>query len=84
MCHIGHMKTINIRQLHELTGKYVRESAKYPLLILDRGRPAAILQKASRISQKIAPLPEREALIRRFPRLTEDSTRVISDDRDRA
>ncbi|MDX2225927.1 MAG: hypothetical protein SFY92_02335 [Verrucomicrobiae bacterium] len=77
------MKTINIRQLHEATGKYVRESAQYPLLILERGRPVAVLQKATPLSESGVGLPERESVIRKLPRINQDSTQAISEDRDR-
>ncbi len=39
------MKTVSIRELHAHTGKWVREAAvsREPLVVLDRGRPAARL-----------------------------------------
>ncbi len=42
MCHIVHMKSISIRELHMNTGKWVRDAVE-PIIIMDHGRAVAAL-----------------------------------------
>ena len=83
MCNNVHMKTITIRELHLETGRWVRYAAdKEPLVVTDRGRRVAALRRfdASMIGQ---PLPDREARIRKRPRIDVDSVRYQQEMRDR-
>ena len=82
MCHIL-MKTVSIRELHARTGKLVREAARRPLRITDRGRLVAVLQPPSAAFAQGAPLPDREDWIARLPRQKSESAGLISEDRDR-
>lgn len=78
------MKRISIRQLHEHTGKLVREPPSGGYVVTDRGQPVA----------RIVPLDEapsgppfsarvlRPALARMKP-IRWDSTKAVRDDRDR-
>lgn len=77
------MKTVSIRDLHARTGAIVREAAKRPLQITDRGRVLAVIQAPSVASKQGVPLPDREALIAKLPRQKTDSADLIGDDRDR-
>jgi antitoxin (DNA-binding transcriptional repressor) of toxin-antitoxin stability system len=77
------MKTVSIRDLHARTGAIVREAAKRPLQITDRGRVVAVIQAPSVAAQQGVPLPDREAWIAKLPEQKSDSTDLIGDDRDR-
>jgi hypothetical protein len=77
------MKTVSIRDLHARTGAIVREAAKRPLQITDRGRVLAVIQAPSVAAQQGVPLPDREAQIAKLPRQKTDSADLIADDRDR-
>jgi hypothetical protein len=77
------MKTVSIRDLHARTGAIVREAAKRPLQITDRGRVLAVIQAPSVAAKQGVPLPDREALIAKLPRQKSDSADLVGDDRDR-
>jgi hypothetical protein len=77
------MKTVSIRELHARTGSIVREAAKRPLQITDRGRVLAVIQAPNVGAQLGVPLPDREAWIAKLPRQKSDSADLISEDRDR-
>ncbi len=77
------MKTVSLRDLHARTGALVREAARRPLQITDRGRVLAVIQAPGVGAQQGAPLPDREALIAKLPRQMSDSADLIGDDRDR-
>jgi len=74
------MKTISIRELHEATGRYVRETRIGPLVVTERGQAIAILK----------PFTAQELAGRAFPKRNPgslpladyDSTRSIAEDRD--
>jgi len=74
------MKTISIKQLHEATGKYVREAGAEPLVVTDRGSRVAVLRSFSEDDLGGHPFPKRS--IRQLPAVDMDSTSVISEDRD--
>ena len=82
---MGHivMKTVSIRELHARTGALVREGARRPLRITDRGRIVAVLQSPGVAFLQGAPLPDREDWIARLPRQKSDSADLIGEDRDR-
>lgn len=83
LCHIGHMKTISIRELHTFTGRYIRQASKESLVVTQRGQPVAIVKKVEAVDFEGVPLPNRETWISRLPRTDLDSTQSVSDDRDR-
>jgi len=85
MCYNVHMITISIRELHIKTGEWVRRAASGDrFVVTDRGRPIASLSEYNEeefgtpFSQRRL-LPEFEAL----PVDSGDSTRYVSEDRDR-
>ena len=85
MCH---MKTITIRQLHDKTGEWVRKAARLgEIYVSERGRTIAkILPQMPAVE---IPYFARRKLSRRFRAVMEkfeggtDSTRIISEERDR-
>jgi antitoxin (DNA-binding transcriptional repressor) of toxin-antitoxin stability system len=77
------MKTVSIRDLHARTGALVREAAKQPLRVTDRGRVLAVIQAPRVAGRGGVPLPDREASIARLPKQKSDSADLIGDDRDR-
>lgn len=80
MCHIGHMRTATIRELHMNTGRLVRASAHENILITDRGEAVAVLKSAKAADLMGKPFPKRD--IRKMPKVPGDSTVYISEDRD--
>jgi antitoxin (DNA-binding transcriptional repressor) of toxin-antitoxin stability system len=82
------VKTITIRELHHKTGEWVRKAAKFgEIHVSERGKTIAkILPQAAAPE---VPYFARRKLSPRFRRLMHklrggtDSTRIISDDRDR-
>ncbi len=84
MCHIGHMKTISIRELHTRTGHYVRSAQTDPLAVTERGKMIAILQPVTGNQLIGRPFPRRT--LKDLVRLKTshlDSSKIISEDRDR-
>jgi hypothetical protein len=80
MRHIA-MKSVSIRDLHARTGAIVREAARRPVQITDRGRVLAVIQAPPAVGG--VPLPDREAWIARLPEQKSDSADLVGDDRDR-
>ena len=75
------MRTVNVRQLHEQTGAIVDLVAEgNVVVVIKRGRRVAELRPPSSVSDERT-LPERAALLARFPRLQGDSGRYLEDDR---
>ncbi|HEY4248635.1 MAG TPA: hypothetical protein VGM64_17575 [Lacunisphaera sp.] len=82
------MRTITIRQLHDATGKWVRRAAALgELQVTERGQvvakivPAAVVPEHPYFGRRKELATFRAA--RPFLRGGSDSTRTISDDRDR-
>jgi len=84
------MKTISIRELHEKTGAWVRQSAHYgEIEITDHGRTVARI--VPQVREPEAPYFARRKFTPSFKKLMEsgklqggtDSTTMISEDRDR-
>lgn len=73
------MKTITIKQLHDATGRFVRESRSAPLIVTDRGIPIALLKRFSPTDLPLKPFPSRDP--ESLPAVAADSTQIISDDR---
>ena len=82
MCHIVHMKTLTVRELHLKTGHYVREGAAEPYVVTERGRPVALLAPLPPTPVRAA-LPDRESAIRRLPRIAPGSEAAVRAERDR-
>jgi antitoxin (DNA-binding transcriptional repressor) of toxin-antitoxin stability system len=84
------MRTISIRALHEKTGEWIRQAAKYgEITVTDRGRAIAKIQPQAdprdipyfarrRMSPAFRGLMQRGKL-----RGGTDSTQIVSQDRDR-
>jgi len=77
------MKRISIRELHLQTGKWVREAAvaAEPVLILDRGRPAARLMPLETAQRRSFAARKRVDGFDQLPRISADSGRVLEEDR---
>ena len=84
MCH---MKTISIRELHEQTGQWVRQSSEGEIHITDRGRLVAKMVPVKPLPQK--PFFADPTYTRAFLRYRNglrggtDATEIISQERDR-
>ena len=85
-----HMKTISIRELHERTGAWVRQTARHgEIVVSDRGVPVARL--VPQVRESPAPYFASRHLSPAFLKLQlsgklkggTDSTTIVSDDRDR-
>jgi prevent-host-death family protein len=85
--HFVHMPTISIRELHLKTGEWVRQASRHKrVIITERGEPVATLipfehahTAASFATRKLVPG------FATLPNLgRHDSTKFISEDRDRA
>ena len=74
------MKTISIKQLHAATGRCVREARNELLVVTDHGVKVAVIKPFSDDELPGRPFPKRRA--QDLPRVTVDSTALISDDRD--
>jgi len=77
------MRTTSIRDLHMRTGAIVDEAAKGKVIVIARrGKPVAEIRPIQRRtpSQMIKDL---QPLLARLPKMKTDSTRFISEDRDR-
>lgn len=88
---VSHMKTISIRELHEKTGSWVRQSVHYgEIEVTDHGKTVARI--LPQVREPEAPYFARRKLTPAFRKLMEsgklrggtDSTRLISDDRERS
>jgi antitoxin (DNA-binding transcriptional repressor) of toxin-antitoxin stability system len=82
------MKTISIRELHEEAGQWVRQAAQFgEILVTDSGKTVAKLVPLDESPETSSfkdwqPSPEYAAIMHR-PVGGTDSTRIISEDRDR-
>ena len=74
------MKIISIKELHDATGRYVRESKDGPLIVTDHGEEVAVIKAYSPLDLPGRPFPRRNP--DSLPRVGTDSTSVIFDDRD--
>jgi len=81
------MKTITIRELHEQTGRWVRQASAGEVYVTERGRLIAKIVPASPLPAKpffANPRFTRAYLVhRKSLRGGTDSTKIISEDRDR-
>ncbi len=78
------MRTTSIRELHLRTGAIVDEAAKGKVIVIARrGKPVAEIRPL-RPMTPAEMLKQLEALWAKLPELKTDSTRLVSEDRDRA
>ena len=77
------MKRLSIRELHSTTGKIVRRTRWETFLITDNGQAVAVLKAAGPADTGGTPFPKGHW--RRHPPIASkgDSTRAVSDDRNR-
>lgn len=80
MWNSGRVRTITIRELHRNTVKLVRAAAHEKIIITDRSRPVALLEKPDGPDLVGRPFPKRD--IRKMPKSNVDSTIYVSQDRD--
>ena len=84
---MSHMKTITLRELHEQTGRWVRQASGEEVYVTERGRLIAKIVPATPLPAKpffANPRFTRAYLAhRKFLRGGTDSTAAISEDRDR-
>lgn len=77
------MKTASIRDLHIRTSELVRDAADGTIIVIERrGEPVAELRPISKRPKKIK-FPDMHRFWNDFPRLPQDSTKYIEEDRDR-
>ena len=73
------MKSVSIRELHERTGRIVRQAAQQPVIVTDRGSRIALLKPYSEEEIVGRPFPIRDPAS--MPNVDVDSTELISRDR---
>jgi prevent-host-death family protein len=75
------MRVVNVRRLHEKTGEIVDLVAEgNVVIVVKRGRRVAELRPAGDPKEH-GVLPDRSALLARFPRIEADSRRILEEDR---
>jgi antitoxin (DNA-binding transcriptional repressor) of toxin-antitoxin stability system len=75
------MRVVNVRELHERTGAIVDLVAEgNVVVVVKRGRRVAELRPAEGAAHGRT-LPDRSALLARFPKLKGDSGRYLEEDR---
>lgn len=74
------MKIITIKELHDRTGRLVREAGMETLVITNRGEKIAVLKKYSELELETAAFPKRNT--DSLPQIDIDSTSLISRDRE--
>ncbi len=75
------MKTASIRELHEKTGRLVRQAQTEKILITDRGRVIAVLKSAETQDWPGKPFPKRA--LADLPKVRFDSTVYLCEERER-
>lgn len=73
------MKTISIRQLHEHTGRFVREAQHEMIRVTDRGREVAVLKASAPAEAGGKRFPKRR--LASLPKVRVDSSVYISQER---
>lgn len=76
------MRRVNVRELHRRTGAVVEQVARGDVIVIEkRGVPVAEMRPARNAALGFS--PEHWDWLKRFPKLKGDSTRFVSEDRDR-
>lgn len=75
------MRSVNVRDLHQRTGKIVAAAAEgHVVIVLKRGLPVAELHPASASARRPG-LPDRASFLAKFPQLSGDSGTYLEEDR---
>ena len=77
---MSHMRTVNLRELHMRTGAIVDLAARGETVTVVR-RGVAIAELGPAKERRAPPLPDREKILARFPRVKRDSGRILEEDR---
>ncbi len=81
MCHIGHMRNVTIRKLHEETGKIVDAAQSGEVIIVRRrGVAVAELRAVTAVTLSVR-IPNFNRRYAKFPRVKTDSGRIQEEDR---
>ena len=81
MCHIGHMRHVTIRKLHEETGRIIDAAqAGEVIIVRRRGVPVAEVRGVSIQNRKVK-VPDLGRRYAKFPRVKTDSGRILEEDR---
>jgi antitoxin (DNA-binding transcriptional repressor) of toxin-antitoxin stability system len=81
MCHIGHMRSVTIRKLHEETGRIVDAAQAGEVIVIQRrGVPVAELSRFKPRRRK-AKVPDFARRYARFPRVKSDSGKMLEEER---
>ena len=73
------MRSVSIKELHERTGRIVRQASQQPVVVTDRGSRIALLKPYSEEDVAGQPFPVRDPAS--MPTVDVDSTEMISRDR---
>ena len=73
------VRVVSIRELHESTGRIVRQATQQPVIVTDRGTRIALLKPYSEQEIVGPPFPVRDPAS--MPAVDVDSTELISRDR---
>jgi antitoxin (DNA-binding transcriptional repressor) of toxin-antitoxin stability system len=76
------VKTVSIQELHDATGRIVREAEKEEVVVLENGRPIAVLKPIHDLPNRLAYWKVREEKLAILPAVEVDSTDLISEARD--
>ena len=74
------MKTVSIKELHEATGRVVREARENLVVVTDRGAAVAVIKPYAEKELPGRPFPRRRPSD--LPDVGTDSTAIVSRDRD--
>lgn len=77
------MKTITIEELHRETGKFVHAAAAEDVVVVEQGKPVAVLKGPVNSGRFDEFWQQREQQLASIPAVAEDSTAYVSEDRDR-
>ena len=77
------MKTISVEELHARTEAIISDAAFDTIVVTKDGQPRAILKPYQDEASIKRQWEERERILSELPVLSEDSSRYISEDRDK-
>jgi antitoxin (DNA-binding transcriptional repressor) of toxin-antitoxin stability system len=80
LCHIGHMRHVSIRKLHEETGRLVDAAqAGEVIVVRRRGVPVAELRAVGPVAK--VHVPDFNKRYAKFPKAKSDSGKILEEDR---